>query len=90
MDDQNKNLILATALSFLVILVWFLLFPPEQPEVTETTTQTGVSTPATDQTTGAELAVAPPAASEAEATTSAPTDTAAAVAQVERLPIETP
>ena len=31
MDDQNKNMILATALSFLVILVWFLLFPPEQP-----------------------------------------------------------
>ncbi|MEL6645174.1 MAG: membrane protein insertase YidC [Pseudomonadota bacterium] len=33
MDDQNKNLILATALSFLVILVWFLLFPPEEPVV---------------------------------------------------------
>lgn len=32
MDNQNKNLILATALSFLVILVWFLLFPP--PEAT--------------------------------------------------------
>ncbi|WP_127115596.1 membrane protein insertase YidC [Shimia sediminis] len=32
MDDQNKNLILATALSFAVILVWFLLFPPpDQP-----------------------------------------------------------
>ncbi|PRX33841.1 YidC/Oxa1 family membrane protein insertase [Meinhardsimonia xiamenensis] len=31
MDDQNKNLILATALSFLVILVWFVLFPPEEP-----------------------------------------------------------
>jgi YidC/Oxa1 family membrane protein insertase len=30
MDDQNKNLILATALSFLVILVWFVLFPPEE------------------------------------------------------------
>ncbi|WOI56543.1 membrane protein insertase YidC [Palleronia sp. LCG004] len=30
MDDQNKNLILATVLSFLVILAWFLLFPPEQ------------------------------------------------------------
>ena len=29
MDDQNKNLLLATALSFLVILVWFVLFPPE-------------------------------------------------------------
>ena len=30
MDDQNKNLILATALSFLVILVWFVLFPPPE------------------------------------------------------------
>jgi YidC/Oxa1 family membrane protein insertase len=34
MDDQNRNLILATALSFLVILVWFLLFPPPVPEET--------------------------------------------------------
>lgn len=33
MNDQNKNLILATALSFLVILVWFVLFPPEEPAV---------------------------------------------------------
>jgi YidC/Oxa1 family membrane protein insertase len=32
MDDQNRNLILATALSFLVILVWFILFPPPAPE----------------------------------------------------------
>ncbi len=31
MDDQNRNLILATGLSFLVILVWFLLFPPAEP-----------------------------------------------------------
>ena len=90
MDDQNKNLILATALSFLVILVWFLLFPPEQPEVTEATTQSGVSTPATDQTTGAELAATPPAASEATATTSTTTDTVSAVEDVARLPIETP
>ncbi|MGB7318634.1 MAG: membrane protein insertase YidC [Planktotalea sp.] len=30
MDDQNKNLILATALSFIVILVWFVLFPPPE------------------------------------------------------------
>jgi len=37
MDEQNKNLILATALSFLVILVWFFLFPPEEP-VTPTET----------------------------------------------------
>jgi YidC/Oxa1 family membrane protein insertase len=32
MDDQNKNLILATALSFIVILLWFVLFPPPEPE----------------------------------------------------------
>ncbi|SDY56515.1 protein translocase subunit yidC [Jannaschia faecimaris] len=29
MDDQNKNLILATVLSAAVLLVWFLVFPPE-------------------------------------------------------------
>ncbi len=33
MDSQNKNLILATALSFLVILVWFVLFPPQDTAV---------------------------------------------------------
>ncbi|MDX5403386.1 MAG: membrane protein insertase YidC, partial [Rhodobacterales bacterium] len=31
MDDQNKNLLLATALSFAVILIWFVLFPPPEP-----------------------------------------------------------
>ncbi len=32
MDEQNKNLILATLLSFLVITIWMMLFPPQQPE----------------------------------------------------------
>lgn len=45
MDDQNRNLLLATALSFLVILVWFVVFPPpDQPQTSET------STVATDET----------------------------------------
>ena len=43
MDDQNKNLILATALSFLVILVWFVLFPPEEPVVNPITAETAQS-----------------------------------------------
>ena len=30
MDEQNRNLILATGLSLLVILVWFALFPPPE------------------------------------------------------------
>ncbi|MCJ7871669.1 membrane protein insertase YidC [Marinovum sp. 2_MG-2023] len=38
MDDQNKNLILATGLSFIVILIWFVLFPPPEAEVTEPAT----------------------------------------------------
>ena len=57
MDDQNKNLLLATSLSFLVLLGWMLMFPPEpieelNPEQkTEQVTQednqagTGLSTP---------------------------------------------
>ena len=43
MDDQNKNLILATVLSMLVVLVWMVFFPPpdvappaEVPVVTQT------------------------------------------------------
>ncbi|TXH98840.1 MAG: membrane protein insertase YidC [Pseudorhodobacter sp.] len=54
MDDQNKNLILATVLSFLVILAWFvggpMLFPqwfPEEPAVQET----AASEPAADAAT---------------------------------------
>ena len=43
MDDQNKNLLLATALSFVVILVWFLVFPPPEPVPAP-------ETPATQQT----------------------------------------
>jgi len=33
MDNQNKNLLLATVLSFMVILVWFVMFPPPEPVV---------------------------------------------------------
>ncbi|MEM6310289.1 MAG: membrane protein insertase YidC [Pseudomonadota bacterium] len=44
MDDQNKNLILATALSFLVILIWFVVFPPPEPDVIPETPQAASST----------------------------------------------
>ncbi len=43
MDDQNKNLLLATALSFAVILVWFLLFPPQEPAPVDTLPETATS-----------------------------------------------
>jgi YidC/Oxa1 family membrane protein insertase len=59
MDDQNKNLILATALSFLVILVWFLLFPPEE-QATDPNEPPTVSSEA-PKVTGPETAATPPA-----------------------------
>ena len=34
MDDQNKNLLLATGLSFAVMLVWFAIAPPQSPPPT--------------------------------------------------------
>ena len=78
MDDQNKNLILATGLSFLVILVWFFLFPPPEPVVDATlppavSTVDGTSAPATNTGAGA---VAPEAAT--------------AVPDAPRLTIDTP
>ena len=63
MDDQNKNLILATALSFLVILVWFWLFPPEEPAPLD---------PLPENAADGSALVAPPPSSSA-----APGDTAA-------------
>ena len=29
MDDQNKNLLMATGLSFAVMLAWFAIAPPQ-------------------------------------------------------------
>ncbi len=54
MDDQNKNLILATALSFLVILVWFVLFPPQ-----ESTTDPNLATTTETASVPGVAAVAP-------------------------------
>ena len=79
MENQNKNLILATALSFLVITVWFFLFPPEQPA--ETATDATVATEQTD--------VAAPVA-DASADAAAPAVAEAAMPATPRVPVETP
>ena len=54
--DDNRNLILATALSFLVILVWFILFPPDQQAPVESLPPDGPVAEAP------EMAPAPPGA----------------------------
>ncbi len=68
MENQNKNLILATVLSFLVIVVWFVLFPPpepvEDPNAPAVTAQDGTTAPVAPQaapTTTAAQPVATPA-----------------------------
>ena len=87
MDDQNKNLILATALSFLVILVWFALFPPPEvdpgPDATQQTNQTS--------TDGAVVPAAPATGdAAAPAIDAAPQTRADALANAPRVAIETP
>ena len=80
MDDQNKNLILATALSFVVILVWFVMFPPPEPAPVD---------PNAAVPTATESLPTPSATGGAEATTAT---TAAPVAEPDapRLTIDTP
>ncbi|MEO9573362.1 MAG: membrane protein insertase YidC [Tateyamaria sp.] len=86
MDDQNKNLILATALSFLVILVWFVLFPPPEPDIPLDATAPAAST--ADNGDNA-VPAAPPVSG--EATTAPATQTAAAdsTADAPRVAIDT-
>ncbi len=92
MEDQNKNLLLATSLSLLVILVWFFLFPPEVEE----------NLPATDQASQSEgagtgvpgVAPIPQASGFASGMLSDSltgiVDRDNVLAQAERVPIETP
>jgi YidC/Oxa1 family membrane protein insertase len=61
MDDQNRNLILATALSMVVILIWFVLFPP--PEVPQDpNAQPSETAQSVAPGEGAEIALTPPPA----------------------------
>ncbi|MEM8850558.1 MAG: membrane protein insertase YidC [Pseudomonadota bacterium] len=92
MDEQNKNLILATVLSALVLLIWFVLFPPEQqaPGVTGTglpdAAQTGngsALTPPTAQDT--------PIAATPGAVVATPQETREdAIAATTRITVDTP
>ncbi|GAA4215843.1 YidC/Oxa1 family membrane protein insertase [Sagittula marina] len=84
MDEQNKNLLLATVLSFAVMLVWFVFFQPPEPvedpndpaAVTETVTTDGVATAPTSA----------PGATPVDA----PSDQATAAADAPRLQLDTP
>jgi len=83
MDDQNKNLILATALSFLVILGWFFFFPPEDKAADP-------NAPQVAQTEAGNTTGSLPATPSAPASAAAETATAPEVADAPRLKIDTP
>jgi len=92
MDEQNKNLILATALSFLVIMVWTIFFSPVQEPLPD---QTTIEAPTGTESESTDLATAPPV----EGTGNVGTETlgqganasrADALATSERIQISTP
>ncbi len=58
MEDNNRNLILATVLSFLVILIWYTVFAPEPP--VDQTAERPVAGQSAEQAAGG-TAVAPAA-----------------------------
>jgi YidC/Oxa1 family membrane protein insertase len=78
-ENNNKNLILATVLSFLVITVWFVLFPPPEAPAPDLT-----QTPAEATAEGGQTS-APPAGDAA-----ATTQDVAPVPEAARLTIDTP
>ena len=84
MDDQNKNLILATVLSTLVIVVWYTFFAPVTPPA-------GPEAPVPAASQSADAGAAAPATTTATTTAAAP-DAAmtAALASAPRVQIDTP
>ncbi|APX23244.1 MAG: membrane protein insertase YidC [Rhodobacteraceae bacterium] len=84
MDDQNKNLLIATGLSFVVILIWFVLFPPpEEPA------QDQADPAAITQTEGQPATTPSTAPGSASGDTASPAPDTAAT-DTPRVPIDTP
>ncbi|WP_116598075.1 membrane protein insertase YidC [Primorskyibacter marinus] len=86
MDDQNKNLILATALSFAVILAWFVLFPPPEQATPDPNAPAVTQQDAASDTAAVPLA-APSSGTNADAAEAATPQNAD---EAPRIAIETP
>jgi YidC/Oxa1 family membrane protein insertase len=83
MDDQNKNLILAVALSGLVMLVWAVWFSPDAPEQP-------LLPPTASVTTQSDALISTPTAIDQSAATTRAPETTAEKANAPRVSIETP
>jgi YidC/Oxa1 family membrane protein insertase len=77
MDDQNKNLLMATGLSFAVMLAWFAIAPPQ-------------TAPPPEQAQSETAPVAATAPGTAEVSTNMGTGSVQAVATAKRITISTP
>ena len=89
MDEQNKNLILATVLSFIVILVWFVVFPPPETEAPAENQTVAVEQSQTGTAT-VPPAISPDVADAPVADGATTTDaTAQTLANAPRVPIKT-
>ena len=85
MDDQNKNLILATVLSLIVIVVWLTVFPPPKPEpapLAETSTQNTAN--------GSDVSIPAASARAPEAQAAAAETSETVQTSAPRVPIDTP
>lgn len=86
MDEQNKNLLLATGLSLLVIVAWMTLFPPEEVVPPAESDATISQTQPADGTASVPSATA----TTGDATTTAPVDADnSAIAKAPRVPVKT-
>jgi YidC/Oxa1 family membrane protein insertase len=88
MDDQNKNLILATVLSLAVILVWTVFFPA--PEIAAPAETSIVSADSTVATPDAVTALTPTAQTDAANVVATGAAAPTALLEAKRTAIETP
>ena len=89
MDDQNKNLILATVLSFIVVIAWFLIFPPQDQAPDQAPELTASQSEGSDPSAGGTGARLTPG-SEADGAANTATLGDTPLADSPRVQIETP
>ncbi len=91
MDDQNKNLILATALSALVILFWVVFFPPAETQKPNPPSATATSTAQTGTQQTAKTPAISSAPSKAPSLSTSPEESRQqAISKTPRVKIDTP
>ncbi|AXC49407.1 membrane protein insertase YidC [Paracoccus suum] len=90
MDDNNRNLILATVLSFLVVVVWYTMFAPQTQPPVPAPTQTAQTAGTEPAAPAATTTAAPGTVAATPGTVTAPAGAADPTATAPRVTIDTP